>query len=151
MSLTITYEGVSVTATMPAPQVTVGATGLQGAQGPEAEVPIPFAHTGALGVRTGVRGYPVPFACQVLGVIGYVASPPVGSDVIFDVNADGVTLFGTQSARPRILDGSTSMTEATGMTVTSLSAGQVLTVDVDQVGASVPGSDLTLVIRIRKV
>lgn len=133
--------------------ITVGPAGPQGptgAPGPEAEIPVPFEWTGAMSVRTGVRGFPVPYNCTLLGVRGVLGTAPVGADAVFDVNRNGTTVFGTQSARPRAVAGSTSIAETTGMTVTSLSAGDVLTVDIDQVGSSTPGSDLTLVIRIRK-
>lgn len=121
-----------------------------GRQGPEAEVPIVFNREGPLSVISGVQGYPVPFACSVIGVRGYIAEAPAGSDAIFDVNRNGVTIFGTQSARPRAIAGSNVITETSGMTVTSLSAGDVLTVDIDQIGSGSPGADATLIIRIRK-
>lgn len=133
--------------------ITVGPAGPQGPQGvagPEAEIPIVFNRTNALTVTTGVAGYPVPFNCTVLGVRGYMGTAPAGSAAVFDVNRNGVTIFGTQALRPQAAAGSQTIAETTGMTVTSLTAGDVLTVDIDQVGSTTAGSDLTLVIRIRK-
>lgn len=131
--------------------ITVGPAGPQGPQGPEAEIPIVFNRSSALSVTAGTTGFPVPFNATVLGVRAYAGTAPSGSDAIFDVNRNGTTIFATQSARPRIVAGSNSAVETTGMTVSSLTAGDVLSVDIDQVGSTTAGSDLTLVIRIRKV
>lgn len=133
--------------------ITVGPAGPQGPQGvpgAEAEVPIVFNRNSVIAVTTGTVGYPVPYNCTVLGVRGYMGTAPVGAAAIFDVNRNGVTIFGTQALRPQAAAGSNTVAETTGMTVTSLTAGDVLTVDVDQVGSTTAGSDLTLVIRIRK-
>ena len=133
--------------------ITVGPAGPQGPQGvpgAEAEVPIVFNRNSVIAVTTGTVGYPVPYNCTVLGVRGYMGTAPTGAAAIFDVNRNGVTIFGTQALRPQAAAGSNTVAETTGMTVTSLTAGDVLTVDVDQVGSTTAGSDLTLVIRIRK-
>lgn len=127
-----------------------GPQGPQGATGPEAEIPIVFNRSGNLSVSTGAGGFPAPFACTIIGVNGFVATAPSGAAAVFDINRNGTTIFGNQSLRPRANDGSTTVSETTGMTVTSLAAGDVLTVDVDSVGSIVAGANLTLVVRVRK-
>jgi hypothetical protein len=121
-----------------------------GRQGPEAEVPVPYNREGPLAVGVGVQGYPVPFDCTVIGVRGYLGSAPTGSEAVFDVNRNGVTIFSDPATRPRAAAGSQVIPEASGMSVTALNAGDVLTVDIDQIGSGSPGADATLVIRIRK-
>lgn len=71
-----------------------------------------------------------------------VVTAPTGSALIVDVNKNGTTIFTTQSARPTI---AASSTTATGTpAVTTLADGDYVTVDVDQVGSLVAGSDLTV-------
>jgi hypothetical protein len=132
--------------------VTAGtiAIGQLGPQGPEAVTAIPFNRTGDLTVTAGAQGYPVAFDCTVLAVRGYIAAAPTGADAIFDVNRNGTTIFGTQASRPRAVAASNTIGNTTGMTVTSLTAGDVLTVDIDQIGSTFAGSNVTLVISIRK-
>jgi hypothetical protein len=67
---------------------------------------------------------------------------PTGSDVICDINKNGTTIFTTQANRPKIVAGST--TGDSGVPdVASLVEGDKLTLDVDQVGSTVAGADLT--------
>jgi hypothetical protein len=62
-----------------------------------------------------------------------------------DVNKNGVTIFSTQSNRPTIpAAGVTDLADA--INVPNVSAGEFLTVDIDQVGSTNPGSDLTVTI-----
>lgn len=73
-----------------------------------------------------------------------VGTAPTGATLIVDVNKNGTTIFTTQANRPAIaISGNT----ATGTPdVTSWASGDYLTVDVDQVGSTVAGSDLTVVV-----
>lgn len=130
--------------------ITVGPAGPAGPQGPEAEIPLVFNRSGNLTVGPGVGGFPVPFACVVTSVRGFVGTAPAGADAVFDVNRNGTTVFGDQSQRPRAAAGSQSIAVTAGMTVNTLSAGDVLTVDIDQIGSIVAGANLTLVIMVRK-
>jgi hypothetical protein len=79
----------------------------------------------------------------VLGVYISVGTAPVGADVIVDVNQNGTTLFTTPTNRPTIPDGAHTSSLAVPDTVT-LADGDYITVDVDQVGSTTPGSDLTV-------
>ena len=73
-----------------------------------------------------------------------VGTAPTGASLIVDVNKNGTTIFTTQSARPTI---AASGVTATGTpAVTAWADGEYLTVDVDQVGSSVAGADLTVTI-----
>jgi hypothetical protein len=68
---------------------------------------------------------------------------PTGAALIVDVNLDGTTIFTTQSNRPQIAaDANTGNT--TTIEVASWQDGHYLTMDVDQVGSGVAGSDLTV-------
>lgn len=105
-----------------------------------------FFATGDLTVRQGKSPFPAPFAMTIQGVRAAVGTAPAGADVIVDVNVNGTTIFTTQANRPTIEAASTSSPEATP-DVTSVVAGDLITVDIDQVGSSTPGADLVVVIR----
>jgi hypothetical protein len=71
------------------------------------------------------------------------ATAPTGSALIVDVNKGGTTIFTTQANRPQV-----AATANTGSTttfdVTTWADGEYLTVDVDQVGSTVAGANLTI-------
>lgn len=102
-----------------------------------------FTITGVL--ATGARNprFYVEGDRTISNVVVSVGTAPTGATAIFDVNKNGTTIFSTQANRPTIAisgfyDGS-SVPD-----VTSLSAGDYLTVDVDQIGSTVKGSDAVI-------
>lgn len=103
-----------------------------------------FFRTGPLTVTTGVSRFKFPFAATIINVTAAVNTAPTGSDIILDVNKGGVTIFTTQANRPRILAGTFQETVDAVPDITAVANDEYLTVDVDQVGSSVAGSDLTV-------
>lgn len=72
-----------------------------------------------------------------------VNTPPTGSALIVDVHKNGTTIFTTQANRPQIaVDQYTG--QSTTIDVTAWAPGDYLTVEVDQVGSTTPGADLTV-------
>ena len=76
-----------------------------------------------------------------------MGTAPTGAAIICDVNKNGTTIFTTQSNRPQIAASAQAGAEITNMDITAFAVGDVLTVDIDQVGSTVIGSDLTVVVR----
>ncbi|WP_440066428.1 hypothetical protein [Streptosporangium sp. OZ121] len=72
-----------------------------------------------------------------------VGTAPTGAALIVDVHKNGTTIFTTQSTRPTITV-STNTAKSTGMAVTAWADGEYLTVDVDQVGSTISGANLTV-------
>lgn len=69
---------------------------------------------------------------------------PTGATIIADVNKNGTTVFTTQGNRPTVaISGNGGGISATP-DVTSLADGDYLTVDIDQVGSTVAGSNVTI-------
>jgi hypothetical protein len=93
-------------------------------------------------VGTGIMQLTVMRACTITGVRASVAvgKAPTGASVIFDVNKNAVTIFTTQGNRPTIVASATKNAALAVPDVTSLAAGDVLTVDVDQIGSTLAGS-----------
>lgn len=82
-------------------------------------------------------------ARTVTNVVASVGVAPSGSNAVFDVNKNGTTIFTTQANRPTITAGS-FYDGSSVPNVTSFAAGDYITVDVDAVGATTPGSDAVI-------
>lgn len=82
-------------------------------------------------------------ARTIVEVFLAVGTAPTGADVIVDVHKNGTTIFTTQTNRPKVLDGATTGTTTT-VEVPSWADGDYLTVDVDQIGSTTPGANLTV-------
>lgn len=90
-----------------------------------------LSRPGDLAVAGGSARLPLPFDCTLLGAsaaIGQVAN----DDVIIDINRNGVSIFADANDRPAIIEGQ-YLSPAADFLVEA-SAGDYLTVDVDQAG-----------------
>jgi hypothetical protein len=74
-----------------------------------------------------------------------IDTAPVDASIIVDIHKDGTTIFTTQGNRPAITTGNTTG-QSTSLDVTSWADGSYLTMDVDQIGSTTAGSNLTVVI-----
>lgn len=147
-------------ATLPADQAagtaslrTLGTGAAQAAAGNHSHtvtLEVPLSRTGTLTVLAGSAKFPVGASCTVVGVRLAVGTAPTGADLIVDLNKNGTTIFTTQANRPRITAGQSSGGPGSAPDVASLAAGDLLSLDVDQVGSTVAGADLTVVIVISR-
>jgi len=111
-----------------------------------------FSQVGDLVVGVGTFKLPFTLDAEIISVALAVGTSPTGADLIVDINKNGVTLFTTQANRPRIVDADADGVGAEAVPdVTSISEGQYLTVDIDQIGSTLAGADLTVVIEWRPV
>jgi hypothetical protein len=83
-------------------------------------------------------------------VVTGVSTAPTGASLICDFNKNGTTVFGTQANRPTIAAGgfTSGAVLAASMSVTTFAAGDYFTFDIDQVGSTIQGSDLTFTVRM---
>ena len=103
-----------------------------------------FAVVGTL--TTGTDKAPTivaPCALTIVKVKVVVKTAPTGAALIVDVNKNGTTIFTTQGGRPSIAIGDTADDSDTP-DVTALAETDKLTVDIDQVGSTIAGADLTV-------
>lgn len=115
-----------------------------------ADVHATFSSTGALSVKVGTGRFPISGGTYTIaGVVATVGTAPTGSAIIVDVDKNGTTIYGTQANRPTIAAGSNSASGG-NPSVTTVTTGDYLTVDIDQIGSTVSGSDLVVVIRLRR-
>ena len=103
-----------------------------------------FAVVGTL--ATGTDKAPTivaPCTLTIVKVKVVVKTAPTGATLIVDVNKNGTTIFTTQGGRPSIAIGDTTDDSDTP-DVTALAETDKITVDIDQVGSTVAGADLTV-------
>lgn len=108
-----------------------------------------FAQAGELATGTGSSRLYLPFDVDIIEVEAAVGTAPTDAALIVDVNVDGTTIFTTQSNRPQIAS-TEFVDESTTIEDDSHSDGQYLTVDIDQVGSTIAGSDLTVLVHYRR-
>ena len=82
----------------------------------------------------------------ITSVRASVGTAPTGASLIVDINKNGSTIFSTQANRPAISASSNTSGKVTNMNTAAWADGEYLTVDCDQVGSTVPGSDLTVTV-----
>lgn len=109
-----------------------------------------YSKQGNLAVSTGTMRLPIDGTYTIVGTRLMVGTAPTGANLILDIKKNGTTIYTTQANRPTIVAGANSGGPGATPDVTSLAAGDYLTVDVAQVGSTVAGSDLTVVIVVTK-
>lgn len=121
-----------------------GEQGPQGEPGADAVVSITYTLPGLSYTSSGRARLYFSANCTITAVTASVGTPPTGSSILVDVNKNGTTIFTTQSNRPEITDGGHFSSEVPN--ITTLTNGDYLTVDIDQVGSITPGADLVVVV-----
>lgn len=122
--------------------VQTGPTGPPGEPG-LALAPITFSLPGPAQVLAGTARFYLPVQGSILHVQASVGVAPTGDDLVVDVNLNGVSIFTTQAQRPRVAAG-TFVDLVSPPDVAAFVANDWLTVDIDQVGSTLPGEDLTV-------
>jgi hypothetical protein len=90
----------------------------------------------------------LPYSGTILKAYADAQTAPLGADIIFDLNINGVTIWSTQSNRLKIVDGQTSGSQ-TAFDTTALVEGDILSIDVDQKGSNTAGRDIRVQMKIQ--
>jgi hypothetical protein len=109
-----------------------------------------YSKQGVLSTAIGTMRLPIDGTCTIVGVRLMAGTAPTGASIILDVNKNGTTIYTTQGNKPVIAASANSGGPGTTPDVTALAAGDYITVDIDQVGSSVPGSDLVVTVIVSK-
>jgi hypothetical protein len=123
----------------------------QGGTGQTTANVVPFAPSMVLAGTLAVKVYeiewvaPVDFTLQ--NAIGRVVTAPTGDTLIVDVRVNGTSIFATQAEMIAIVAGAFGDTSATKNH--AVTAGDVITIEVEQIGSGVAGADLTVVLNGR--
>lgn len=111
---------------------------------------IVFYIDGLLGIETDAMGLDPGIDLEIIGGTINVSVAPVGADLICDINIGGVTAYTTQGNRPTIPDG--DLTAALILPdIVAISSGNIVSLDIDQVGSTTGGNNLKLTLRCREV
>jgi len=71
----------------------------------------------------------------------HVKTAPTGASLIVDIKVDGTTIFST---RPEIDASGTTEDDNHAFSTTAIAAGKEIIMNVDQIGSTLPGEDLTV-------
>ncbi len=89
----------------------------------------------------------VPLNLTIIKAYLAIKTAPVGAALIVDMLVNGTSIWNSNpSNRVQIADGATTGTQ-TSFDTTTLADGDLLTVNIIQVGSGTPGSDLTIALR----
>ena len=88
-----------------------------------------------------------PMNGTITGVYGYMGSAPTGANIILDVWVNGVSIWNSGANRLNIVAGATSGSQTT-INNAAITAGQVITFSIAQVGSTLGGDNLTLNINV---
>jgi hypothetical protein len=111
-------------------------------------VPIVFSAQGALTTRTGKSFVQLLGSGTIVAVKGYLDTPATGATTFkVDVNKNGTTIYGTQGNRPTWTASANAAT-VLSHSVTTFADGDRLSCDIDAIGSTVAGSDLTMTVYI---
>lgn len=108
-----------------------------------------LSRPGALVVAAGTLQLPLSGSYTLIDYRVRVGTAPTGASLIVDVNKNGTTLFTTQGNRPTVA-AAANIASTTAPNVTTFVNGDYISVDVDQIGSTVAGSDLVVVLRMRR-
>lgn len=108
-----------------------------------------FTAPGTLVVYSGKARWYAPVDFEILNITVSCGTAPVGASIVVDINNNGASIFTNPANRPHIFAGNnTAISVSPDNTI--LNAGEYLTVDIDQVGTTSPGTDLVVVIQMKE-
>lgn len=94
--------------------------------------------------------YNIPFNGIIKSVKANIETAPTGAAIICDINVNGKSIwYITTGNRITIADGATSGSSS-AFDITEVTENQVLTIDIDQVGSTTAGDNLTVTIVIEE-
>jgi len=86
---------------------------------------------------------------EMQGARAKIETAPTGATIIVDIHKNGTTIYTTQANRPTIpISGNDSGSPATP-DVQTLTNGDYLTMDIDQVGSGTAGKNLTIDLEVK--
>ena len=87
----------------------------------------------------------VPNDGTIWKLMAHAKTGPVGADLIFDINKNGTSIWNTtQGNRLTIADGANEATPQTTIETTDVAENDNITIDIDQIGSTTAGQDITV-------
>lgn len=104
-----------------------------------------FTVVGTLSVNTSVGPLLIaPFALTITKAFARSKTAPTGAAIIVDINKNGTSIWNTNQANRLQIAAAANSGSQTSFDTTSLAEGDYLSLDIDQVGSTVAGADLTV-------
>lgn len=111
-------------------------------------IPLIFSKQNALVTKIGTSKVQLLGSGLIVAVKGWIETAPTGTTTFkVDINKNGTSIYGTQANRPTWVSGSNAATVGSH-SVTTFSDGDQLSCDIDSIGSTVAGSDLTVTVWI---
>lgn len=111
---------------------------------------VPFSATGVMTTRTGKNFIQLLGSGKIIAIYAYLNTAPTGGTTFkIDVNLNGTTIYTTQANQPTWVASANAATVG-DHAVKTYANGDRLSIDVDAVGSTVAGSDLSVSVWIRK-
>lgn len=104
--------------------------------------------TGTLTTGTSVTPALIVVAGQTITkAYAYAKTAPTGASLLIDINKNGTSIWNTNQSNRLAIAAGDNEGNQTNFDTTSLADEDILTIDIDQVGSTVAGADLTIVLK----
>jgi hypothetical protein len=106
--------------------------------------------TTALTAGTNKVRFRMPYSATLLAVRASVNTAPTGSTLIVDINEAGTSVLGTKLSIDASETSSTTAASAATITDSSLADDAEISIDIDQIGSTVAGAGLRVILSVRR-
>lgn len=89
----------------------------------------------------------VPQGMTIIKAYAYVKTAPTGASILVDINKNGTSIWATNQVNRLAITAASHTGDQTSFDITSLTDGDILTLDIDQVGSTITGADLTVILK----
>jgi hypothetical protein len=92
----------------------------------------------------------VPFSGEIIKATAYIKTAPTGATTLkIDINKNGTTIWGNQDNRIQFV-ASSNTTSSSTFTTNAVTDNDYFTVDIDAIGSTLPGTNLTVMLYIKE-
>jgi hypothetical protein len=92
----------------------------------------------------------VPFDGEIEKAVAYIGTAPTGADVIFDIHRNGVSIWNTTQANRITVAATANTATQTKFDTITVNEGDYFTIDVDQIGSTLPGTSATVELYVKE-
>jgi hypothetical protein len=90
----------------------------------------------------------LPFACTIKKARAYAKTAPTGANLIFDINKNGTSIWAATQANRLTITATNNTGSQTSFDTVALAVDDYLTLDIDQIGSTLAGSDITVELEV---
>lgn len=90
----------------------------------------------------------VAFAGQITKATAYSKTAPTGASMLIDINKNGTSIWATNQGKRLTVAATANTGNQTNFDTTSFTATDYFTIDIDQIGSTIGGADLTVQLQV---